>query len=110
VVATPIEARVFRDKTSTIPIVFSAGVDPVSQGIVDSLALPGGNITGCSSFEFSMGGKWVQYLIEIKPTIKRESIVFNPEAAPYIAAILDSIGSAATASAVEVAGSNLRPC
>jgi putative tryptophan/tyrosine transport system substrate-binding protein len=51
---SPVEAKVLRQETSTIPIVFAVGVDPVSQGVIDSFAHPGGNITGCSSFEFSM--------------------------------------------------------
>lgn len=57
--ATPVEATILRQETRIIPIVFAAGVDPVSQGIVDSFAHPGGNVTGCSSFEFSLGGKWI---------------------------------------------------
>jgi putative ABC transport system substrate-binding protein len=92
---SPVEAKVLRQETSTIPIVFAAGVDPVSQGVVDSLAHPGGNITGCSTFEFSLGGKWVQTLKEIAPNIKRIGIVYNPETAPYIESIVHSVEAAA---------------
>ena len=95
--ATPIEVKALRRETATMPIVFAAGVDPVSQGIVDSFARPGGNTTGCSSFEFSMGGKWVQGLSEINPHIQHIAIPFNPETAPYIHSILRSVEAAATA-------------
>jgi len=92
---SPIEAKVLRQETGTIPIVFAAGVDPVSQGVVDSLAHPGGNITGCSTFEFSLGGKWVQTLKEIAPRVKRIGMVYNPQTAPYIESILHSVDVAA---------------
>ncbi len=92
---SPIEAKVLRQETSTVPIVFAAGVDPVSQGVADSLAHPGGNITGCSTFEFSLGGKWVQSLKEIAPNVKRIGVVFNPQTVPYIDSIVHSIDVAA---------------
>jgi putative ABC transport system substrate-binding protein len=98
---SPVEAKVLRQETSTIPIVFVVGVDPVSQGVIDSFAHPGGNITGCSSFEFSMGGKWVQNLKEIAPSIKRIGVFFNPRTAPYILSIIHSIESAAGPSSVK---------
>ena len=92
---SPVEARLFQQETSTIPIVFAAGVDPVSQGIVDSFARPGRNVTGCSTFDFSMGGKWVQSLKEILPNIKRIGVVFNPQTAPYMQSIVHSVATAA---------------
>jgi len=92
---SPIEAKVLRQETGTIPIVFAAGVDPVSQGVVDSLAHPGGNITGCSTFEFSLGGKWVQTLEEIAANVRRIGIVYNPQTAPYIESIVHSVEAAA---------------
>jgi putative ABC transport system substrate-binding protein len=92
---SPIEAKVLQQETSTIPIVFVVGVDPVSQGVIDSFAHPGRNVTGCSSYDFSMGGKWVQSLKELAPNIKRIGIVFNPQTAPYMQSIVDSVESAA---------------
>jgi putative ABC transport system substrate-binding protein len=92
---SPVEAKVFQQETSTIPIVFAVGVDPVSQGVIDSFAHPGRNVTGCSTFDFSMGGKWVQSLKEIVPNIKRIGIVFNPQTAPYMQSIVHSVESAA---------------
>jgi putative ABC transport system substrate-binding protein len=99
---SPIEAKVLRQETSTIPIVFVIGVDPVSQGIVDSFAHPGGNITGCSSYEFSMGGKWVQSLTEIAPAVKRIGIIFNPQTAPYMQSIVHSVEVAAAPLRVKI--------
>jgi len=93
---SPVEAKVLQQETSTIPIVFVAGVDPVSQGVVDSFAHPGRNVTGCSSFDFSMGGKWVQSLKEIAPNINRIGIVFNPQTAPYMQSIVQSVEFAAS--------------
>lgn len=75
---SPVEAKVLQQETSTILIVFVVGVDPVSQGVVDSFAHPGRNVTGCSSFDFPMGGKWVQSLKEIAPNINRIGIVRRP--------------------------------
>ena len=92
---SPVEAKVFQQETGTTPIVFAVGVDPVSQGVVDSFAHPGRNVTGCSTFDFSMGGKWVQSLKEIAPNIKRIGIVFNPQTAPYMQSIVHSVKSAA---------------
>ena len=93
---SPVEAQVLQQETSTIPIVFVAGVDPVSQGVVDSFAHPGRNVTGCSSFDFPMGGKWVQILKEIAPNINRIGIVFNPQTAPYMQSIVQSVEFAAS--------------
>jgi putative tryptophan/tyrosine transport system substrate-binding protein len=99
---SPVEAKVLRQETSSIPIVFAVGVDPVSQGVIHSFAHPGGNITGCSSFEFSMGGKWVQNLKEIAPNIRRIGVFFNPRTAPYIQSIIHSVESAAGPSSVKI--------
>jgi len=93
---SPVEAKVLQQETSTIPIVFVVGVDPVSQGVVDSFAHPGRNVTGCSSFDFPMGGKWVQILKEIAPNINRIGIVFNPQTAPYMQSIVQSVEFAAS--------------
>jgi len=99
---SPVEAKVLRQETGVIPIVFAAGVDPVSQGVADSLAHPGGNITGCSTFEFSLGGKWVQTLKEIAPDIRRIGMIFNPQTAPYIESIVHSVQAAAAPLRLEI--------
>src|SRR5262249_4316794 len=53
--------------TSTVPIVFTQTPDPVGAGFVESLARPGGNATGFSIFDYSLGGKWLELLKEIAP-------------------------------------------
>lgn len=62
----------------TVPIVFVTTVDPVGSGIVGSLARPGGNATGFLSFEFSMGGKWLELLKEIAPGVTRVAVIRDP--------------------------------
>jgi putative ABC transport system substrate-binding protein len=80
--STPPTAALSRE-TRSIPIVFLTVTDPVGQGLVASLARPGGNVTGFSVFEASLGAKWLQLLSEIAPDIRRAYIVFNPVTAPY---------------------------
>ena len=64
--------------TRTIPLVFGQVMDPVAAGFVDSLSRPGGNITGFSSFEYAMGGKWLGTLKEIAPSIVRVAVLRDP--------------------------------
>jgi putative ABC transport system substrate-binding protein len=86
--------------TRTIPIIFIGVPDPISSGFVASLARPGGNATGISNFEFSMGGKWVGLLREIAPRITRVAIMINPET-PSGYSFLPPIEAAATSFVVE---------
>ena len=60
--------------TRTVPIVFPVVGDPVAAGFVDSLARPGGNVTGFMQFEYSMGGKWLELLKQIAPGVTRVAI------------------------------------
>src|SRR5207247_4741007 len=89
-----------RQTTSTIPIVFVGVADPVSQGFVPSLARPGGNITGFSVEEPSMGGKWLELLKELAPRVKRIAIIYNPETAPYGPMFFPAMQTAAPGMAV----------
>ena len=59
----------------TIPIVFANAPDPVGAGLVASLARPGGNATGFTTFEFSVGGKWLELLKQIAPGITRAAVL-----------------------------------
>jgi len=61
--------------TRTIPIVFPVAGDPVGSGIVNSLARPGGNVTGFAQFEFSLSGKWLELLKEIAPGVTRVAVL-----------------------------------
>jgi putative ABC transport system substrate-binding protein len=76
-------ARALKEATATIPIVFAGLSDPISDGIVASLARPGGNITGFTSFNAEIAGKWLQLLKEVAPTTTRATVIFNPKTAPY---------------------------
>jgi putative ABC transport system substrate-binding protein len=67
--------------TRTVPIVFTIVVDPVGAGYVDSLARPGGNVTGFTVFEYSMSGKWLQLLKEIAPGVTRVAVLRDPSIA-----------------------------
>jgi putative tryptophan/tyrosine transport system substrate-binding protein len=64
--------------TRTIPLVFGQIAEPVAAGFVDSLSRPGGNITGFSSFEYAMGGKWLGTLKEMVPNIVRVAVLRDP--------------------------------
>jgi len=66
-------------ETRTIPIVFVGASDPVGSGFVASVARPGGNVTGFTNVEASVGGKWVEVLKEINPRIKRIAVIFDPK-------------------------------
>jgi putative ABC transport system substrate-binding protein len=83
---TPATAAVQRE-TRTIPIVFAAVGDPVAGGIVPRLDRPGGNVTGFAYYEASLGGKWLELLLEIAPGLKRAAIMFNPDTTPASAFI-----------------------
>ena len=84
-----------REQTRTIPIVFVLLVDPVGLGLVQSLARPGGNITGFSGYDAPMMGKWLQLLKEIAPRVTRVAVLFNPDTAPYAPLLNREIEAAA---------------
>jgi len=70
--------------TRSVPIVFANVIDPVGAGFVASLARPGGNTTGFSSFEYSISGKWLELLKEIAPNVIRAAVVRDPALAAGI--------------------------
>jgi putative ABC transport system substrate-binding protein len=65
----------------TVPIIFAGVADPVGAGYVDSLARPGGNITGFTVFDYSISGKWLQLLKEIAPGVTRVAVTRDPSIA-----------------------------
>jgi len=75
---------VLQKETSTIPIVFIQVSDPIGAGFIANLAHPGGNITGFTTYESSMVGKWVELLKEMVPSVSRLAFLFNPETAPFV--------------------------
>jgi putative ABC transport system substrate-binding protein len=90
----PVQA--LRQKTRTIPIVFSLVADPVGFGLVESLRQPGGNVTGFIVWDLSIGGKWMQLLQEIAPDLRRIGIMYNPDTAPYAPPLLASAKATAS--------------
>jgi putative tryptophan/tyrosine transport system substrate-binding protein len=72
-----------RQETATIPIVFTLVSDPLGGGFVESLAHPGGNITGFAGFSFPIAGKWLDTLREIVPRVPRVALLGSPKTAPY---------------------------
>ena len=78
---TPVTAALHRE-TSTIPIVFAIVSDPLGSGFVAGLRRPGGHITGFTTVEAAVGGKWLNLLKEIAPSIKRGAFMLNPDSAP----------------------------
>jgi len=71
-------------RTRTIPIVFVLVADPVGDGFVESLAHPGGNITGFLNFEDTMGVKWLEGLKEIAPDLRCVTVIMNPESVCHV--------------------------
>jgi putative tryptophan/tyrosine transport system substrate-binding protein len=73
--------RALLAETRTIPIVFVSVSDPVGEKFAASLARPGGNATGFTNVEATMGGKWLELLKEIAPQLRRVGVLFNPRVA-----------------------------
>ena len=90
------------EATKTIPVVFVQVSDPVGTGLVSSLARPGGNVTGFSNYEFSMGGKWLDIIREIRPTVKRVGVLYNAQTAPFGKLYVQAINDAGLAAKVGI--------
>jgi putative ABC transport system substrate-binding protein len=81
---TTSSVRALQQTTGAIPIVFTNLSNPLGSGFVASMARPGGNITGFTNFESSMGGKWLEVLKEVVPRVSRAAIMFNPTVSTHI--------------------------
>ena len=93
--------------TRTIPIVFMNVTDPVGAGFVESMAHPGGNITGFSNFEYSMSGKWAELLKQIAPNVTRALVFRDPTSAAGIGQFA-AVRSVAQSLGVELTPVNVR--
>jgi putative ABC transport system substrate-binding protein len=93
---------------AAIPVVFTVVSEPIEQGFVQSLAHPGGNITGFTNLEPSLGGKWIELLKEIAPKVTRVAIIFNPQTAPAAIIRSRSADEAAEKLAIELVRSPVR--
>jgi putative tryptophan/tyrosine transport system substrate-binding protein len=76
-------ARALKLATDQVPIVFAGLSDPIGDGIVTSLSKPGRNITGFTSFNAPIAGKWLELLKELSPATTRAGIIYNPRTAPH---------------------------
>lgn len=99
---SPVATTAIRARTQKIPIVFVIVSDPIVYGFVKTLARPGGNITGISTFEFSLGSKWLELLKEAAPNLKYAAIVYQSSTIPGWDTYLKSIESAAPGSGLGV--------
>jgi putative ABC transport system substrate-binding protein len=88
-------------ETRAIPIVFAAVSDPIGSGFAASLTHPGGNITGFTNVESTVGGKWVELLKEIAPHTTHVALLFNPATAPPVQFYMPSIQAAAASFAIQ---------
>jgi putative tryptophan/tyrosine transport system substrate-binding protein len=70
--------------TRTVPIVFTGVSDPIDAGFVKSLERPGGNITGFTTFEYMIAGKWLEILVEIAPETRRIMVILNQQNATSV--------------------------
>ena len=101
VVFTNLALAVLKPMAGKVPIVFVGVGDPIGDGFVTSLARPGGNITGFTSHDGPMGGKWLEVLKETAPNLTRVVTIFHAET-PVHRAFWDSIEDAAPRMRVEV--------
>jgi len=93
--------------TRSIPIVFTWVSDPVGSGFVANLPRPGGNITGFHNFEPAIGGKWLAFLKQIAPDLRRVAVVHVPEVVPNVA-FLHVIEAAAPSLGLSVTAAEVR--
>ena len=93
--------------TRSIPIVFTWVSDPVGSGFVANLPRPGGSITGFHNFEPAIGGKWLAFLKQIAPDLRRVAVVHVPEVVPNVA-FLHVIEAAAPSLGLSVTAAEVR--
>jgi putative ABC transport system substrate-binding protein len=93
--------------TRSVPIVFIGVIDPVGTGIVETLALPGGNATGFTLFEYGISAKWVELLKEIVPRMTRAAVLRDPSIQAGIGT-LAAIQSVAPSLGVELIPAGVR--
>ena len=102
ITSSTVAARIARDTTDVIPIVMArSGVDPVSVGLVPSLARPGGNVTGLTAITQELSGKRLELLRETVPSLTRVAALWNP-AVPEKAVEFREMQAAARTLGVEV--------
>ena len=101
-------APILQQATRTVPIVVAQSVDPVGGGFVNSMARPGGNLTGFIQFEYGLAGKWLDLLKEIAPQVSRVGVVRELEGGPVGIGQWAVIQAFASPMGVELSPINLR--
>lgn len=91
-----------KQATTTVPIVFLSGEDPVGLGLVSSLAHPGGNLTGINFFNRELAGKQLEFLRELVPSANRIAVLVNPADATVMETTVRDVEAAATVKGLEV--------
>jgi putative ABC transport system substrate-binding protein len=100
-------ARSLLEATKTVPIVFAQIPDPVGLGLISNLPHPGGNITGFTSFEYAMSGKWIELLKEIAPGVSRILTIGGGTNIRFLEPALSTMKMAATNYRVELTSATL---
>src|SRR5262249_13475671 len=92
------DARAAKNATKTIPIVMTGiGIDPVELGLVESLARPGGNVTGITNLTTELGGKRLELLKEAVPKVTRVAVLYDPAAPGSLRELKETLPVAASA-------------
>jgi putative tryptophan/tyrosine transport system substrate-binding protein len=105
--AGSVNLEALQQATHTVPILFVHVADPVGAGFVNSLARPGGNVTGFSQFEYGVIGKWLELLKEIAPGVTRVAVIRDPTISAG-AGQFGAIQTAAPSFGVELSPVNMR--
>jgi putative ABC transport system substrate-binding protein len=110
VLVVPIRSAILaaREATKTIPIVMVTGRDPVADGLVDSLARPGGNITGLSTLSRDLGGKRFELLTEVLPRLSRVGILRNADEPSSAVGVFEEYQAAARALKIQIQSLDVR--
>src|ERR1700760_2251620 len=87
--------KALRQLTTSIPMVFVLVADPIGSGFVQSLAHPGGNITGFMNVDSPMTSKWLELIVEISPNTRQVALLFNPDTASFYKDFLRNFDHAA---------------
>jgi ABC-type uncharacterized transport system substrate-binding protein len=105
--SSALDMLALKREASAIPIVFTMVYDPIRSGFVESLARPGGNVTGFTLGEFSLGGKMLELLKEMAPQVNRVAVVLNSNQPPHVA-MLQAIEAVASSFAVRVTAAEVK--
>jgi putative tryptophan/tyrosine transport system substrate-binding protein len=108
VTASTTNLTIIQQATNSVPVVFVQVSDPVEQGFVANITKPGGNLTGFSMYDFSVGGKWVDLLKEIAPNLSRVAVMFNPDTSPQSKFFMRSVETAGPSHGIQAIATPVR--